>query len=96
MKKDKVSESDVEYLAELSRLKFDDNEFASMHKEVSNVVSLLNGCEDCSDASCRSGQSLTIGELRDDTSVGESLSQESVFVDKDCDNGYFVLPRVVE
>ena len=92
MKKEEITLDDVSYLAGLSGLEFDEKEMLSMHKEVVNVVNLLNGCEEVVGDNSRSTIVLSLDQLREDERQN-CLSPESVFMDRDCNNGFFVVNK---
>ena len=94
MKKEEISLEDIDYLAGLSGLDFDEEESVAMQREVTNVIKLLNGCADAGEGIARSSVVMSLDDLRDDVR-GESLSQDAIFGDKESDKGRFVIPKVV-
>ena len=94
MKKEEISLEDVDYLAGLSGLEFNEEESMAMQREVTNVIKLLNGCADAGEGIARSSVVMSLDDLRDDVR-GDSLSQDAIFGDKESDKGCFVIPKVV-
>lgn len=96
MKKEKVTTSDIDYLAKLSALSFTEDEKKLMVTQVSGIIEMLNACADANVDNEENVNIQSLDDLRDDES-GEVLSKGNVFTNTPkCEHNYVVVPKVVE
>ena len=96
MKKEIISVTDIEHLAELSALRFNEEEMQRMVGEVSGIIEMLNACAEVKVDNPEEVTVIGLESLRDDEST-QNLSRDVVFQNSvSNDSGYFVVPKVVE
>ena len=96
MKKEKVTISDIEYLAGLSALSFTEEEKKLMVTQVSGIIEMLNACADAKVDKDENINTQSLQDLRNDE-CGEMLNKGSVFTNTPkCEHNYVVVPKVVE
>ena len=92
----KITIETIDYLSDLSKLRFTDGEKEVLVREVNGIIDLLNECDeiDVDDNDLNKTQMLT--DLRLDE-VSPEMDIDDVFsATKNAKNGYFVSPKVVD
>jgi len=93
---DKITITDIDYLADLSKLTFTDEEKQVLVKEVGGIIDMLNQCGEINIDSQTEHNVQTLNDLRNDE-VQEGMGIEDVFSATSLSrNGYFEVPKVVE
>ena len=93
-----ISLSDVEYLAELSRLEFSDEEAAKMQKDLSSIIDYVNKLNDIKTQDIAAKEHILnlSNVLRQDV-VMQSLSNEEALKNAyDSEENYFKVPQLME
>ena len=93
---EEITINDIDRLAELSKLNFTHEEKERLVTEVGGIIKMLNQCDDVEIDSTINSSLQKLSDLRED-SVKEDMPINDVFIDTKCaNNGYFVLPKVVD
>ena len=96
MEKNSITISDIEHLAELSGLEFNDEEKCVMLEQVIGILDMFNGCSEADERAIENAKIVKIDELRNDE-VRYSLSQELALKNApECKAGYVVSHKVVD
>lgn len=93
-----ISLSDVEYLAELSRLEFSDEEASKMQKDLSSIIDYVNKLNDIKTQDIAAKEHILnlSNVLRQDV-VMQSLSNEEALKNAyDSEENYFKVPQLME
>ena len=94
--KTEIDTQTIENLAELSKLRFSENEKEELKGQVQNIIELLDQLGTCECSQADYDKTQKISELREDN-VEMSMSSEEVFLNSpNSSNGYFVVPKVVD
>jgi len=94
--KEKITINDIDRLSHLSKLKFTQEEKEKLVGEVNGIINMLNQCDDVKIDGAIDTQMQKLSSLREDN-VKEDMNTHDVFVNSNnCNNGYFVVPKVVD
>ncbi|NMC56888.1 MAG: Asp-tRNA(Asn)/Glu-tRNA(Gln) amidotransferase subunit GatC [Eubacteriaceae bacterium] len=93
-----ISLSDVEYLAELSRLEFSDEEAAKMQKDLSSIIDYVNKLNDIKTEDIAAKEHiLNLSNVLRQDIVMQSLSNEEALKNAyDSEENYFKVPQLME
>ena len=94
MENDLITIAEIDRLAELSALRFSDEDKERLKGEVGGVVTMLDQCGEIQTNLKGVARSMSLAELRDDEFVA-GLSSENIFENAPSHDGeYFVVPEV--
>lgn len=94
--KETITINDIDKLCELSKLEFSDEDKHALLKEVNGIIEMLNQCDDVNIVNSSNTLVQNLRDLREDE-VGQEMDVQDVFsVTNHANNGYFVIPKVVE
>lgn len=94
--KEKISIEEIEKLADLSKLRFNDEEMQVLVNQVSDIITMLKGCDDVSTSIMLDNKSQRLRDLREDE-IQEEMDLNNVLLNAPSSkNGYFVVPKVVD
>ena len=93
---EKITIDTIDYLSDLSKLKFTDDEKNILVNEVNGIINLLSQCEEIEVDDDNGHKTQLLTDLRADD-VRQEMSADDVFVStQNAHNGYFVCPKVVD
>ena len=93
---EKITIDTIDYLSDLSKLKFTDEEKNVLVREVNGIIDMLSQCEDVDVDDDGGYKTQMLKDLRNDE-VLEEMETEDVFgATIYSRNGYFVSPKVVD
>lgn len=93
----KITDKQVEHLAELSSLEFSESDKMKMKKDLEQILEFVDKIENANiDFSEKQVAKITLNELREDEPK-EGISQEKALQNAPkAENGYYVVSKVVE
>ncbi len=93
-----ISLSDVEYLAELSRLEFSDEEAAKMQKDLSSIIDYVNKLNDIKTQDIAAKEHILnlSNVLRQDVVMPSLSNEEALKNAYDSEDNYFKVPQLME
>ena len=94
--KEKITINDIDRLGELSKLNFTQEEKEKLVTEVTGIIEMLNQIDDVKIDSQVEVQTQKINQLRDDEFKEDMLPNDVFLNSNNCNNGYFVVPKVVD
>ena len=94
--KETITINEIDKLCDLSKLEFSDEDKQILLKEVSGIIEMLNQCDGVEIVNSNTLATQNLRHLREDE-VGQEMETDDVFAaTRHANNGYFVVPKVVE
>ena len=94
--KETITINEIDKLCDLSKLEFSDDDKQILLKEVSDIIEMLNQCDGVEIVNLNALTTQNLRDLREDE-VGQEMETSDVFTaTSHANNGYFVVPKVVE
>ena len=94
----KITEKDVEYVAGLAQLSFDEDARKRLAKEMGEILTYMDQLSEVdTDGVEPMMHVLELSNVYREDKVGESLDRETIFDNAPkCDDEYFLVPRILE
>ena len=94
--KETITINEIDRLSDLSKLEFSSEDKEILLKEVNGIIDMLNECDDVKIDETVELSSQGLRDLREDE-IGKEMEVEDVFsATRYANNGYFVVPKVVD
>lgn len=93
---EKITIDTIDYLSDLSKLKFTDDEKQILVCEVNGIIDMLSQCEDVIVSEDGGHKTQMLKDLRSDESSEEMETEDVFSATVYSKNGYFISPKVVD